>query len=191
MSDNPYATPQTQLDFDPAEEGSLPLASRFKRLIARLIDAILQGVIAGILFFVVPGMEAIGLFEIYWLQSILAGEDPVPGWYIFLLLSTGGQFSPSGAISLAIALLIYLCLQGYLLYKYGQTIGKWVVKVRIVDYESNQVPRLTVSFGFREVGAGLFGFIPFGALIDVLCIFGESRRCLHDRWSETKVVDAA
>ena len=42
----------------------------------------------------------------------------------------------------------------------------------------------------RNVLNGLLGMIPFYGLIDVLFIFGDARRCVHDHIADTIVIKA-
>lgn len=86
---------------------------------------------------------------------------------------------------------IFLTINGYLLYTSGQTVGKKILKIRIVNSQG-EVPSIGRLYGLRYLLMNLFGFIPvigsFIYLIDVLFIFREDRRCLHDMIAETKVV---
>ena len=151
MSDNPYATPKTQLDVDPLDDDLLPLASRFKRLIARIIDGIVQGVLAMILYFVVPGFNLGTDFVMPELQELLAEPDTTPFDLVYTVM-IGTLFTMEVLMNLLVGLLLYFALHAYLLHNYGQTIGKWVVKVKIVSSETNQVPHLLTTFGIREWG---------------------------------------
>jgi len=90
-----------------------------------------------------------------------------------------------------------------LLYRYGQTIGKKVLGIRVVRMDGSRVsfPRF---FFLRWLGMAVLGAI-FGAicgalhiryvgnsigLIDALFIFGAAHRCLHDYIADTQVVTA-
>jgi uncharacterized RDD family membrane protein YckC len=42
----------------------------------------------------------------------------------------------------------------------------------------------------RVILNGILGFIPFYSLVDVLFIFRDDRRCIHDLIAGTKVVEA-
>jgi uncharacterized RDD family membrane protein YckC len=86
----------------------------------------------------------------------------------------------------------YLLVNAYWLIKYGQTVGKRLLGIRICDFETDAVPpfwRLLVrvavpSFAAR---AGLIGSL--FDLVDILLIFGKNRRCIHDLIAGTRVVD--
>jgi len=91
-----------------------------------------------------------------------------------------------------VSMILFLVLHGYLLQKYGQTIGKRIVGTRIVSSADNQIIQLGKVFSLRYVPIQLASVIPvlgtFLPIIDVLFIFREDRRCLHDLIAGTKVV---
>ncbi len=72
----------------------------------------------------------------------------------------------------------------------GQTLGKKIMKIRIVRFDDGSNPGFGRAIGLRVFLNGLLGFIPFYALVDVLFIFGSQQRCIHDYIAGTKVVQA-
>ncbi len=87
----------------------------------------------------------------------------------------------------------------YFLHKSGQTVGKRVVGIRIVRADTKENGGFVVNVLKRSLLAGL----PYLALIfispilgalyiwaDILFIFREDRRCLHDRIAGTMVIQA-
>ena len=188
MSDNPYAAPESSLEVETEDPSEVVLASRFKRLVARIIDGLLAGIVAWILALLIPwyGMSLT--------EAIEAGQAEGER-----MAMEGFQFDWTGIFYTAmsteliiewlVGILIIFALQGYLLAQYGQTIGKLVLGLKIVDYETNKKPSFTTTFGIREVGMNLLNWFPVFALIDILWIFGPPRRCVHDYWSGTKVVN--
>jgi uncharacterized RDD family membrane protein YckC len=93
----------------------------------------------------------------------------------------------------AIGWVVFIVLNGYLLWKRGQTIGKFAVRTRIATMDGG-VPPLTKTLGIRYIVVGLLFHVPvlgflFG-LANLLFIFGASRRCLHDYMAGTRVVRA-
>jgi uncharacterized RDD family membrane protein YckC len=89
--------------------------------------------------------------------------------------------------------LVFLLFNGYVLYTRGQTIGKVLMRTRIVDLNGN-IPQFGRVFFLRYLIPGFAMQIPcigsiFG-LIDCLFIFGAERRCVHDYIAGTKVIDA-
>lgn len=133
-------------------------------------------------------------------RFIAALVDGVPLAAIFFLTQSGlpdenGQGGSN--LQVAIGLVLMLALAGcnlYLLATRGQTIGKKLQRIRIVALEGDHHPGLFRVFWLRSFLNGLIGSIPlFGpipvySLIDVLCIFGKERRCLHDYLAQTRVV---
>lgn len=96
-------------------------------------------------------------------------------------------------ISALVIALIYFLLNGYWLYKDGQSIGKKIMGIKIVD-EKGKIPPLGITFGYRFLimlfvsSLPLVGWILF--IIEVLFIFGKKRKCLHDYIADTKVIFA-
>ena len=89
----------------------------------------------------------------------------------------------------------YLLVNGFLLWRYGQTVGKWFVKIKIVDHESGELPAFWKLIVLRAPFFPLLyaTFIGYGylLLIDLLLGLRRDRRCVHDWVSGTQVVDAA
>ena len=88
---------------------------------------------------------------------------------------------------------LFMLTQGYLLVQRGQTIGKALLKIRIVRRDGARVSA-TRLIGLRYGVGSLLNVVPavgqvFG-VIDALFIFGSSRRCLHDHIADTQVVKA-
>jgi uncharacterized RDD family membrane protein YckC len=143
------------------------LASRGKRFRGVLIDTLIA------MLTTLPLMWALGMFE-----TLMAGQ-------------------PLGTLQTAKFFLLgwtmFLLIHGRLLYTRGQTVGKYVVDTRIADLEGN-VPGFGKLILLRYVAFGLFSQIPFVGwlvgLVNVLFIFREDRRCLHDHLAGTRVVEA-
>ena len=154
-------------EMTPMEESpDAGLAGRGARLGAYLIDWILVGAVAGVI-----GYTA-GLMERFMRQDTTAT----------LWLA-------------AIGLVVYGVINGRLLATRGQTVGKKLVGVRIVDASTRQIVAVWKSFGLRLAVIQAIAAVPLvGALfglLDVLFIFGERRRCLHDLLAGTVVVEVA
>lgn len=141
--------------------GSGELASRGSRLSAALLDVV------------------------FWGASI------VPG---FILASTLGaaseDASSAGLLALLVGPLLFAFYTIHILVRDGQTLGKKVLKIRIVNYDDGGNPGANRILLMRGVVNGLLSNIPFYALVDVLFIFGSEQRCLHDLIAKTKVVQA-
>jgi len=94
-------------------------------------------------------------------------------------------------VSTIVGSAIYLAINGYLLKRDGQTVGKRICKIRIVK-KGGGIPTLWESFVLRFMLVSIAQSIPvvgnLFALLDPLMIFRENRRCLHDELAGTIVV---
>jgi len=81
-----------------------------------------------------------------------------------------------------------------LLAREGQTLGKKIVGVRVVRQADGGGAGFVGTWLLRAFVPGLLAAIPLLGdpfmLVNVLFIFGEERRCLHDLIAGTKVVRA-
>ena len=166
---NTYKTPATT-----SEEAGTPsgpeLAGRGRRLGAYLIDTIIAGIVLVAVAYFNPGPLGITMLDIM--------RDP-----------TTQQMSTAGSIWF---LIIFMAINSYFLVTKGQTLGKWMLGIRIVDAESNGAATAVKLLGLRYVLVLLVRAIPIigGLLVlaDALFIFRGDRRCAHDLIAGTKVV---
>jgi len=164
---NPYATPESPIIASVVEdEGAVKLASRWKRLGAALLDVLFSSVVIWpIVLFV---------FKINFLEV--------------KSLTVEHQIMLNG-----MGIAIYFALNGYLLYKNGQTLGKYLVGIKIVDMHTNKMPFFRLVFT-RIVPMWVLAYIPVVGgvlnLINILFIFRSDRRCIHDLIAGTQVVRA-
>ncbi len=88
---------------------------------------------------------------------------------------------------------VFLAVQGRLLYKCGQTVGKRLMDIKITDLNGN-LPTFNSVYGIRYLFMTIAPLVPIiGGLLsmaDVLFIFRKDRRCIHDLLAGTKVVAA-
>lgn len=163
--ENRYAPPKA--DVADVSAGHADLAS----LGLRLGGAIIDGIISSLVMF--PLMFMTG----FW-SSAMAGSV---------------TFTSQITVSV-FGILVFLALNGYLLAKGGQTIGKRLVGTRIVSVTDGQILPLARVFCLRYLPIWVIALVPFVgnliALIDILFIFREDRRCLHDLIAGTRVVNA-
>ena len=139
------------------------LAGRGARLAAYLIDWALVGIVAGL----------IGYYAGLW-ERLMQQDTEAVVWL--------------GVIGMV----VYAVINGRLLANRGQTVGKLAAAVRIVDARTREIVPFWKSFGLRVVVIQALASVPaVGALfslVDVLFIFGERRRCLHDHLAGTVVI---
>jgi uncharacterized RDD family membrane protein YckC len=140
-----------------------PLAGRWRRLGAQLIDfAIVLAVV----------------FPIQTLRGAIPAENPMALSY--------------QAVATAFACGVWVMVNGFYLSTYGQTLGKRMLKIRIVrsSGEPASFVRLAVV---RYILFGVLNIIPvvgpFIGFADTVSIFRSEKRCLHDLLADTVVVD--
>lgn len=121
---------------------------------------------------------------------------------ILLMMASEGDDGPNpdspltiaGFVVFGIGLLALIGLQVYLLATRSQSIGKYLLKTQIYDYETNAPASFAKCFLLRGLVNSLICAIPccigyLYSLVDILFIFGEEHRCLHDQIAGTYVVD--
>jgi uncharacterized RDD family membrane protein YckC len=171
---NRFAPPKAEL----AEPGNLAegpvLAGRGTRLVAVIIDGLLNALIFLPVYLLVGG-------------SALMGFDPQTPPDPMAMMGTMFKAMLPGYLIAGV-------VQGWSLHAFGGTLGKKLLGLRIVRTDGSRAGFVRLFFG-RGAAAVLPGIIPLiGALyvlIDTLVIFRDSRQCLHDQIADTKVVIAA
>jgi uncharacterized RDD family membrane protein YckC len=166
QDNNPYSAPSAAVA-DIAPAGSRELAGRGMRLAGAIIDALI------LLVILLPLMVMGGYFS-----GIMTGQQPGMGTQLMWA---------------ALGFVIFVLVQGYPLSQSGQTWGKKALKMKIVDLDGRQ-PSLATLIGKRYLPVQLISAVPvvgglFG-LVNVLFIFREDRRCIHDLIAGTQVVVA-
>lgn len=161
IDDDPYSEPMSRVGLDMAAP---ELATRLERLQAYMLD---------LSIYFVPMLIILQQFDI----------------------SESGELSKTGSetiMSIGLFLILFIFIINVsLLYKNGQTIGKKIIGIKIVmfDYERASLSRLLI---LRYFLIGLISSVPvigpIIGLINILMIFGEERRCLHDYMAGTIVV---
>ncbi len=172
---NPYAPPRVDVEAAPEASGEPTLASRGRRLLARIIDfAFVFGP------FVVSSLVATALY----LRNTLPPAYLDPDWFVWAI-----------GLALGVAFVVNLILIGLR----GQSLGKLVTRTRIVRLDGRPA-RFVRGVLLRElplflVPPALTFFLPLGGLaafallgVDALFIFRSDHRCLHDLVAGTRVV---
>jgi uncharacterized RDD family membrane protein YckC len=163
---NPYAPPESGVRDVPEPTESGALASRTVRLGGAITDSIASAVI----------LLPVLFFTGYW-ETLLSNEAS----YATTLAFSAGSF------------VLFVAINGYLLVKRGQTVGKWLVGTRIVYASDDGLPTLATTLGARYGVLWVINLIPFVgnvfSLVDALFIFRGNRRCLHDLIAGTKVIN--
>jgi uncharacterized RDD family membrane protein YckC len=165
-SSNPYQ-PSSSLGDRHSGPYAGELASLGKRFLGAFVDQMvyLVAIVVGFLPMLVLGNGN--------------GQEPTEGFIIGLLAVAG------------IALLVPTIINAVMITKSGQSIGKKAVGIRIVQDPDRQLPGFVKGVLVRSyVTALLTQVVPFFGLIDVLFIFGEERKCVHDKMAHTIVINA-
>ncbi len=149
---------------DSSGNAPYPLASRLHRLAAAILD------------------DSLALLTLL----------PVFGYYDILEYAERNAQIPFGLIiNINIfAFVLFLLVHGYLLYNYGQTLGKRVMGIAIATMDF-QVPSFNRLIALRYVPFRIAGVIPglnLILIVNVLFIFRPDRRCLHDLLAGTQVI---
>jgi len=164
---NPYRSPDAVV----AEISDGELAERGTRLGAAIVDTLILLVILGPLMF----------FGGYWSGAMAAAER--------------GQQVGLGTTLMwaAIGFGVFVLVQFVPLNATGQTWGKKVLGIKIVDLAGAKPP-IGRLLGARYLPMQLVGNVPFVgpvlAIVNVLLIFRGDRRCGHDLIAGTQVVKA-
>jgi uncharacterized RDD family membrane protein YckC len=167
QSTNPgarFAPPSARIDDPSPAPGELVLADRGTRFVAALIDA------------------AIG-FGLLWLVSKVTPWNPFS-------TEGAGKFLTT-LINSAIGLVLFIVVHGWLLVQHGQTIGKRLLRLRIVRPDGARVDPVRIlglRYGIGSIVTAVRYVGMLYALVDCLMIFRQQRRCVHDLLADTIVV---
>jgi len=167
---NPYAPPRASVEAPEPETSEWEPADRGTRLGASLLDGLISGLPAIALIW--GGLALLG-------YRLFDTDAPEPSEWLL------------AALGFAIAGGLYLAINGHLLAKHGQSVGKRLCGIRIVRQDGS-APTLWEVFVKRYLSILLLGQIPMAgnlvSLVDALFIFRKDRRCLHDLLAGTLVV---
>lgn len=89
----------------------------------------------------------------------------------------------------AIGICALIAIQIYFLSSRGQTLGKMVMNIKIVKIATDKNGGFGTNVVMRTIANGILSLVPLYSLVDVLFIFREDRRCLHDLIAGTQVVE--
>jgi len=166
QDNNPYAAPNAVVG--DAQGTEQVLAGRGMRLVAFIIDTIILALI------LIPVMLVGGI-----LAMLMSGEEP--GFGTTLMIGVA-------------SFVLFVLVQGYPLSATGQTWGKKALGMKIVDLAGNK-PEFGKLIALRYLTTQVIGMIPVVGflywLVNVLFIFGDDRRCIHDKIAGTRVVMAS
>lgn len=163
-ADNPYQPPQQFMPPGPTADVSTGvLASRGARLAAAIIDYLCALAVS------MPGLAGF----------IYAGSA-----------NSGRPAMEIASLAFVLGLGMLGLIQATQIVKDGQSLGKKMMRIKIVDHGDGKVPPWPRVLGIRYVANMALRQVPFYYFIDVFFIFGAEQRCLHDYLANTKVVEA-
>lgn len=171
MTQDPYRPPLFDgiaSDFASEPDAPAPLATRGQRLAAYLLDFVFGAAV------MLPIVYALGEFD--------EAASPPPESFAFALTVS----------DVASSFALFVVMNGYFLVKNGQTIGKRMIGIRVVNV-SDRAPTPFWKLVFvRHLPQLLLCLIPF---VGIWLSFGElllvaraDRRTGHDLWTGTCVV---
>jgi len=175
---NPYAAPTATVADVRDHAGIEPwLAERGTRLAASMID----------------GLVMLLLFAPAILAGMVLGDpggtaDATPP----AILVWAEAHQVVSQIVWAIAgLVVFFAVNGYWLHTRGQSVGKRLLRIRIVRSNGERATLARIIFA-RYLPTQAVGTVTvigmLYLLIDILFILGDARQCLHDRIADTIVV---
>jgi len=149
---------------------SRTLASRENRLIAQLIDLAIMGI------------------------TILPAIPFILGTIACIINRNWGEATATTLFGILISIVLVIALTTYqliILSNSGQTIGKKVMKIKIIMSGSGENPGFIYSVLIRSLLPAVINSFIIGifTLIDILFIFRVDKRCIHDLLADTDVVD--
>ncbi|MXZ44103.1 MAG: RDD family protein [Gammaproteobacteria bacterium] len=191
---NPYQAPKAGLT-EVKPDVPVELASIVQRVLARVIDNLILSfvafviilfvaMIALILMLVFGGIDEDSFAELEtWSGLIEQYQNPFD-FKFFNLFILGSIIVNQG---------LFLAIQGVFLHRYGQTIGKRLLKIAMVDAETHEKVPLPQLFVLRYLIWDIPAFVysPVNWIIRVvdLCFaLRKNRRTLHDMTANTIVI---
>jgi uncharacterized RDD family membrane protein YckC len=164
---NPFEPPRSEWATDSARPGpsGVELAGLGTRLAAALLDTVI------LLAMLMPLQFAFGVYD---------GFPKVKLDHLDNALWALGGFT------------LWIALNGYLIAKQGQTLGKRIFGIQIVNVADTRPASFSKIVFLRALPIQIVAMIPFvgtvAAFVDPLMIFRKDRRCLHDHIAGTRVV---
>ncbi|OTG70285.1 RDD family protein [Acinetobacter sp. ANC 4169] len=162
------------------------LASIPTRILAKIIDLLLWLPAAAIPSFFLKPEQFNQLSEIQ--QKMQAAQSSTQA--VQLQQELFSLIPAEAWQAMLVYIIIMLGIQAFMLAKSGQSIGKKLTKIKIVDADSGEKVSLMRAFTLRSfifIVLNLL-FMPFITIIDHVFALTEKRQTLHDKLAKTKVV---
>ncbi|MXZ44105.1 MAG: RDD family protein [Gammaproteobacteria bacterium] len=180
---NPYKAPKSDYTEAHSELHQYELATIWQRILARVIDELLL-LFTFVVFLVFIGIGAfiVGAFPLFdiWLDDEFT-------------LFTFNLFDLDIWIDIIVLNGLFLMLNGVLLHRYGQTIGKMLLKIKMVDADTHALVPLRRIFVLRYLIWSIPSLFMTGVsiaigVVDLLFGLRKNRRTLHDLTANTIVI---
>ena len=173
----------TQFDAKPETN----LAAFHSRALAKILDLSLWLPVAAIPSFFFNESQYKALFDIQkQLQTaeIASTQATELQQQLFLLIPTEAW------LSMLLYVIVMLMIQAFFIAKSGQSLGKKMTNIQIVDVESNQPTTTIRAFWLRSVLFIVLNvlFMPFITIVDYVLALNKNRQTLHDKLAKTKVI---
>ena len=111
-----------------------------------------------------------------------------PAAFVIGMLSADMGGPAIATVALLVLGIVGVPYQVVLLRREGQTVGKRLLRIRIVDEETGVRGAVVRNVVLRYLVNWLLILIPPYVVIDHMLIFAKNRRCVHDYLAGTKVV---
>ena len=162
------------------------LASIPTRVLAKVIDLLLWLPAAAIPSFFLKAEQFNELSEIQ--QKMQATDSPNQA--VQLQQQLFSLIPMEAWQAMFVYILIMLGIKAFMLAKSGQSIGKKLTKIKIVDAETDEKVSLMRAFTLRSFIFIILNmlFMPIITIIDHIFALSEKRQTLHDKLAKTKVV---
>ncbi|MBC7752581.1 MAG: RDD family protein [Candidatus Saccharibacteria bacterium] len=168
------------------------LATVGRRLSAALIDYLLLNFIIGVAFFSTMTVESLTkLNAIFTTELALLSNSAKPDTTQILKTMIAG-IPELTLVAVGTAVLTLTLIQVWLISSRGQTVGKILLKIKIVDEVSGEKSTFLRSVILRSVFVKYIGYNIVGSLlffVDLIFLFTKKNRTLHDRLAKTLVVN--
>jgi uncharacterized RDD family membrane protein YckC len=166
---NPYAPPAAEEEPAGFTPGPLETASRWHRLGGAVVDTVI------LMLARVPAKALAS----HWGVKVPLGP----------VLLNLADTRPAGTVWIITMIAIWIG-QSYLIATRGQTVGKMLVKTRIVALDGSPASfvKAVLLRTWLFILAAQVSWVGAGSALGMLLIFGPNRRCLHDYVAGTRVV---
>lgn len=189
-SETSSATPAHTIQVN-KKQGLTELAPFYARFLAKLIDVLFWLPITYILtafFSEAQQAKFIALNE--QLLNLVMSKNPDEKLMMAIQSEIVSSIPMNAIMSAAAYIVIMLSVQAYLLHKNGQSIGKRLLGIQIVDYASESNPGVVRAFVLRSlvfIPPSIYT-LPLFSIVDYLFTLGKKRQTLHDKLAKTKVI---